>query len=101
MNAETLLQRLFSVVRRLPSEEIPEAPYGWETRILAHWRESIARRKAAAGLLRGLRWAALMACVIALLAGTMASDELAAFRSRNDPEARIADSALVAGYGYE
>ena len=50
MNAEALLLRLFSVVRRLPPEEIPEAPYGWETRILAHWRESIARRKAAAGM---------------------------------------------------
>jgi hypothetical protein len=101
MNAEDFLQRLFSLVRRLPAEAVPEPPYGWETSILAHWRETVARRKVAVGLVRGLRWAALMACAVALLAGVMASDELAAFRSRNDPEARIADSALVAGYGYE
>lgn len=101
MNAEEFLQRLFCLVRRLPPEEIPDPPYGWETRILANWRETVARRKVAVGLLRGLRWAALTACAVAVLAGAMATDELAAFRNRNDPEARIADSALVAGYGYE
>jgi hypothetical protein len=52
-------------------------------------------------LLRGLRWAALLACAVALLVGALAGDELAAFNDRFDPETRVADSAIVAGYGYE
>jgi hypothetical protein len=42
-----------------------------------------------------------MACAVALLAGVLKSDELAAFSNRYDPETRLADSAIVAGYDYE
>ena len=53
------------------------------------------------GLLRGLRWAAIVACAAALLAGLVQNDELSAFSNRFDPEARVADSAISAGFGYE
>jgi hypothetical protein len=48
-----------------------------------------------------LRWAALVACAVALLTAALQSDELAAFNQRFDPVARVADSAIVAGYDYE
>ena len=48
-----------------------------------------------------MRWAALTACAVALLAATLKKDELAAFQNRFDPETRVADSAISAGFGYE
>jgi hypothetical protein len=101
MNPDQLLQRMFSLTRRVPITEIPEMPYGLETAVLAHWREASAHRAQNAGLLRGLRWGALLACAVALLAGALESDELAAFSNRSDPATRIADSAITLGYGYE
>ena len=43
----------------------------------------------------------MAACAVALLTAAMKSDELAAFYQRFDPVARVADSAIVVGYGYE
>jgi hypothetical protein len=101
MNPTQLLHRIFSLSRHAPEAPLSAMPYGLETVVLAHWREAIARRSMNLGLLRGLRWAALTACAVALLAGVLKSDELAAFSNRYDPETRLADSAIVAGYDYE
>jgi hypothetical protein len=101
MTTDRILECLFSLARRPPENRPIEMPFGLETAILAHWRESFHQRALGTGLLRGLRWAALTACVIALLMSALASDELSAFSNRFDPEARVADSAIVAGYGYE
>ncbi len=102
MDANRLLQSLFALARRTPPpNERLEIPFGLETAVLAHWREARAQRPNNTGLLTGLRWAALFACAIALLAGALEGDELSAFNHRNDPETRVADSAIVAGYGYE
>jgi hypothetical protein len=92
------LSQLFSLARQAPAREATEIPFGMETAVLAHWR-STSRQNG--GLLRGLRWAALIACVAALLAGALDNDQFTAFQSRFDPEARVADSAIAAGYGYE
>ena len=80
---------------------MPEPAYGLETAVLAHWREAVAQRSTNGGLLRGLRWAALAAFAIALLTAALKSDEIAAFSHRSDPVARVADSAIAAGFGYE
>ena len=101
MDADRLLTRLFSLSRRASAPEVPEVPFGLETAVLAHWREASARRAESAGLLRGLRWAALTACAVALLAVAVETDELMAFSDRFDPETRVADWAIAAGYGYE
>lgn len=100
MNTEQFLQRVFALSRRTPDPAVTEPPFGLETAVLAHWRDSVRQGHANGGLLRGLRWAALLACIIALLAGAVESDELLAFQNRFDPEARVADSA-VASYQYE
>lgn len=101
MDTEQFLNRIFSLSRRTPNRELIEMPFGLETAVLAHWRAAVSQRAASSGLLRGLRWAALLACAVALLVGALASDELAAFNDRFDPETQVADSAIVAGYGYE
>ncbi|MGH8093114.1 MAG: hypothetical protein ACREIF_06545 [Chthoniobacterales bacterium] len=101
MNTEQILQRIFSLSRRAPPAPPGEMPYGFETAVFAHWREAMARRSTTLGLLRGLRWAALAACAVALLVGFLESDELAAFNNRYDPEGGVADSAIATGYDYE
>ena len=101
MNPTQLLDRIFSLSRHAPDAPRPAMPYGLETVVLAHWREAIAHRSMKLGLLRGLRWAALTACTVAFLVGVLKSDELTAFANRYDPETRLADSAIVAGYDYE
>jgi len=99
MNPNQLLNRVFSLARLVSDSSPNDMPLGLETAVLAHWRE--ARRSTRAGLLRGLRWAALAACTIAVVTATVEGKQIAAFRSRYDPATQIADSALRAGYGYE
>jgi hypothetical protein len=99
MNRDQFLTRIYALARRAPAPEPAEIPLGMETAVLAHWRAAAGR--SSAGVLPGLRWAALAACVIALLAGAVQNDELSALRSSFDPTARVADSALVSGLDYE
>ena len=101
MNTDLLLDRIFRFARRAPAPARTEPDFGLETAVLAHWREAAAPRSLNAGLLPGLRWAALAACAIALLTAALKSDELKAFQNRSDPAARVADSAIVVSYGYE
>ena len=101
MKPDQLLQRIFSLSRRAPVAEVPDMPFGLETAVLAHWREASAQGAENGGLLRGLRWAALLACAVALLAGVLGIDELKAFSNRFDPATRVADSAIIVAYGYE
>ena len=80
--------------------EATDVQFGRVTAVVAHWRAR-STRSDQGDLLGGWRWAALLACAIALLVGALENDQLTAFRSRFDPEARVADSAFVAGYDYE
>ncbi|MEO7723452.1 MAG: hypothetical protein ABIU29_02000 [Chthoniobacterales bacterium] len=100
MNTNRLLDRIFTLARRAPDPDVIELPFGLETAVLAHWRDAGRHRASNGGLLRGLRWAALLACIIALVAGALEADELIVFKYRFDPEVRVADSA-VASYNYE
>jgi len=95
------LQHLYSLGRRAPAREVPGMPFGMETAVLAHWRAARSQRAENGSLVRGFRWAALVACAAALLAGMMQNDELTAFSNRFDPASRVADSAITAGFGYE
>ncbi|MEO5717571.1 MAG: hypothetical protein ABIR29_03255 [Chthoniobacterales bacterium] len=100
MNTEKLLDRVFALSRRTPDPQVIEPPFGLETAVLAHWRDAVRQRSANGSLLRGLRWGALLACVIAFFAVVVESNELVAFKLRFDPESRVADSA-VASFDYE
>jgi hypothetical protein len=101
MNSDQLLQRIFSLARKSPLSRGSALPLGLETAVLAHWREAQAHGQSNSGLLRGLRWAAIMSCAIALLAGLLQRDQLAALSQRDEPEVRLANSAVAVGYDYE
>jgi hypothetical protein len=97
---EHFLDRIFTLARRDEAPDESEIPFGLETAVVARWRAR-SERRANGNVLSGLRWAALLAVAIALLAGAVENDQFAAFRNRFDPEARVADSAIVAGFDYE
>jgi len=101
MNSDQLLQRIFSLARKSPPARGSDLPLGLETAVLAHWREARAHGQSNSGLLRGLRWAAIMSCTIALRAGLLQRDQLAALSQRDEPEVRLANSAVAVGYDYE
>lgn len=98
---EKFLERIFQLARRAPEREASEPPFGMETAVLAHWRaiRHAPRRAENGGLLPRLRWAALIACVLALSSGVLAREELAEISHLSTPEARITDFAMLAGYG--
>lgn len=98
MTPNELFDRLCALARRAPEVSPNELRWGLETSVLAHWREAAGAGSANASLLRGLRWAALTACVVALLVAAFESEEVAAFQNRFEPETRIAESAISAGY---
>ena len=100
-NPDYFLTRLFSLARRAPAAEVSPVAFGLETAVLAHWREAAGHRRENGTLLRGLRWAALLACAAASMAAVVENDELIAFRDRFDPATRLADSAIAMSYGYE
>jgi len=101
MNSDRLLQRIFSLARHSPSAPESEMPLGLETAVLAHWREARAERPANSGLLPAMRWAAILSCAIALLAGLLQRDQLATLSQRDEPEVRLANSAVAVGFDYE
>ncbi len=101
MNSEKLLERNFSFARRSPSRPEPEMPLGLETAVLAHWREARTQESSNRRLLRGLRWAAILSCAVAFLAAVLQKDQLAALSQRDEPEVRLANSAVAVGFDYE
>lgn len=101
MNINQFVDRLFSLARRAPALEKTAPPFGLEMAVLAHWREARAQRASDSGILRGLRWAALVACSVAFLASALSRDELTAFSNGYDPEKNLADSAISTAFGNE
>jgi len=80
----------------LAKEEAPlDAPFGFDTRVVALWR---AKEKAASlGLARLVRRVALIAIAVAVVAGAGAYRETGQSRESNEPlanEFAIADSAI-------
>jgi len=72
-------------------------PFGMETAVLAHWRSSRASSKSDIGMLGVFRWAAILACVVAVAGGAWKREDIAQISQRLDPETRIVNSALLAG----
>ena len=90
------VDRLLRAAANAPKDSAPEAPFGFDTRIVAAWRAATGSGTDFADLSRFLRRAGAIACAILILAGT------AAYRQYRD-EARfavptneyaIADSAI-------
>jgi hypothetical protein len=94
---DQLLDHAFTLARRARDPVPSELPFGMETAILAEWRDTCVSSKTDVGTLRVFRWAAILACVVAIAGGAWKSDEIAQISQRLDPETRIINSALVAG----
>jgi hypothetical protein len=94
---EQLLNRAFALARRARDPVPSELPFGMETAILAQWKSSRASSTIDVGMLRVFRWAAILACVVALAGGAWKRDDIAQISQRMDPESRIVNSALLAG----
>jgi hypothetical protein len=94
---EQLLDHAFALARRARDPVPSELPFGMETAVLAQWRSSRRSSKIDIGMLRVFRWAAILACVIAVAGGAWKYEEIAQISQRLDPETRVVDSALLAG----
>jgi hypothetical protein len=94
---EQLLDHAFALARRACDPVPSEPPFGMETAVLAQWRSSRGSSRLDIGMLAVFRWAAILACVIAVAGGAWKYEEIAPISQRLDPETRIVDSALLAG----
>lgn len=86
---------LLSAALANPAEAPIETPFGFDTRVVALWRER--ERAQSISLARLLRRVTLVAAAIAILAGAGAYHEASASRENNEPfsnEFAIADSAI-------
>jgi hypothetical protein len=94
---EQLLNDAFALARRARDPIPSELPFGMETAVLVHWRSSRASATSDVGMLRVFRWAAILACVVAVAGGAWKREDIAQISQRLDPETRIVNSALLAG----
>jgi hypothetical protein len=94
---EQLLNRAFALARRARDPVSSELPFGMETAVLAQWRSSRASSKIDIGMVRVFRWAAILACAVAVAGGGWKREDIAQTWQRLDPETRIVNSALLAG----
>ena len=94
---EQLLDHAFALARRAHDPVPSEPPFGMETAILAQWRNSYASSNSDFYMVRLFRWAAILACVVAVAGGVWKSRDIAQISQRLDPETKIVDSALLAG----
>ena len=94
---EQSLDHAFALARRAGDPVPSELPFGLETAVLAQWRSSRGSSKVDIGMLAVFRWAAVLACVIAMAGAAWKCEEIAQISQRLDPETRIVDSALLAG----
>ena len=83
---EQLLDHAFTLARRARDPVSSGLPFGMETAVLAHWRNSCASSKIDTGMLRVFRWAAILACVVAVASGVWKSEDIAQISQRLDPE---------------
>ena len=94
---DQLLNQAFALARRARDPVLSELPFGMETAVLAQWRSSRPSSMLDIGILRVFRWAAILACVVAMAGGAWKHEDITHISQRLDPETRIVDSALLAG----
>jgi hypothetical protein len=91
------LDRLLRSAVSAAEPSTPEAPYGFETRVMALWRAGDGRVNDTAELTRFLRRIGAVALVVLALASAGAYQQFAENEARATPQANeyaIADSAI-------
>ena len=92
----TDMDRLLRSAARAPVESTPEAPFGFETRVIASWRSGEGVNDFA-DIARFLRRTGAIACAVLVLAGAGAYRQFvtdAALSAPQTNEYAIADSAI-------
>jgi hypothetical protein len=93
--SEQLLSRVFMLARHHREPAPSEPSFGVETAVLTQWRISRTPSKESGGILPVFRWAAIVACLFALLSGMWKRGEIAQLSHRFDPETSVVNSAFV------
>jgi hypothetical protein len=96
------LNRLFRSAANAPGEPAPEAPFGFDTRVVASWRSNPRGVDEFVELTRFLRRAGVVAFAVLVLAGGAAYNqfrEQATFAAPQTNEYAIADSAIQTEFG--
>jgi hypothetical protein len=94
---ETNLSRLLRSAANAPEEPAPEAPFGFDTRVIASWRGGNGRASEGAELTRFLRRVGIVALAILTLASAGAYEQFNDNEERIAPQSNdyaIADSAI-------
>jgi hypothetical protein len=95
--ADTDLDRLLRAAATVAEPPPPEAPYGFETRVIALWHAGNGRANDAAELTRFLRRIGAVAFAVLALASAVAYQQFNENEERTIPQANeyaIADSAI-------
>ena len=91
------LDRLLRSAATAAEPSVPEAPYGFETRVIALWRAGNGRANDAADLTRFLQRIGAVAFAVLALASAVAYQQFNENEERTIPQANeyaIADSAI-------
>jgi len=95
--SDTDLDRLLRSAATAAEPSVPEAPYGFETRVVALWRAGTGSATDAAELTRFLRRVGVVAVVVLALASAGAYQQFNENEARTTPQTNvyaIADSAI-------
>ena len=91
------LDRLLRAAANAPEERAPDAPFGFDTRVVASWRAGHGSASDVADLTRFLRRTGVIAFAVLALASVAAYRQFAedaAFSAPQTNEYAIADSAI-------
>ena len=95
--SEKNLDRLLRAAAKAPEDPAPEAPFGFETRVVSFWRAGNASASDVVDLTRFLRRTGVIAFAVLALASVAAYRQFAedaAFSAPQTNEYAIADSAI-------
>lgn len=96
-NSDTDLARLFRSAAKAEDPAVPDAPYGFETRVIASWHAGDGRANDAVELTRFLRRIGTVAFAVLLVASAGAYRQFNENETRTTAQANeyaIADSAI-------
>jgi hypothetical protein len=91
------LDRLLRSAAKASEGSAPEAPFGFETRVISLWRGGNGRASEAVELTRFVRRIGAVACVVLLLASAVGYQQFQDNEERTTPQSNeyaIADSAI-------
>lgn len=94
-DANRFLNKAFLLARRGRTElQECQPPFGLQTAVLAHWRDSRLQVTNSSRMLLALRWSAVVAVSLAIVSGAVKRDILMSIAAHSEPELTLIDSAL-------